>query len=75
MLDAFYTFNAAQLGNEEYKPDPSGLWEKSYKNLRDKLPPLLRDLEGQFQATLGIIDPCPTKACSPTRKKTRAVDA
>lgn len=56
MRGAFYAFDTAQRGNEDYKPDTSGLWMESYKNVKEKLPPLLSELEGQFRETLGIIE-------------------
>lgn len=56
MRVAFVGFDTAQLGNEEYKPDSTGLWMESYKNVRDKLPPLLSELEIQFRKTLGLIE-------------------
>ncbi len=55
MKSAFYDFNTAQQ-EDEYKPDPSGLGVQASKQVRDDLPPLLRELEGQFQNILGIVE-------------------
>ena len=59
MRDAFYNFQAAQLGNEEYKPDKTGMWIKSFEIVKDKLPPILSELDKQFRETLGIIEDKP----------------
>ena len=49
-------FDASQMGNDEYKPDPSGLWKQSYQKLRDEVPPILEELEEEFKEILGFIE-------------------
>jgi hypothetical protein len=56
MRESFYTFDVAQLDHDEYKHDKSGYWMKSHKIVRDELPPLLVELEGQFRHALGVIE-------------------
>ena len=56
MRDAFMEFDSAQRGNEEYKPDETGLWIEAYNKVRDKLPQLMKDMEKQFRIEIGAID-------------------
>ncbi len=49
-------FDTSQMGNDEYKPDPSGLWRQSYQKLRDEVPPILEELEEEFKEILGFIE-------------------
>jgi len=44
------------MGNDEYKPDNTGLWVQAYKRVRDDIPPILKDLESEFKQILGIIE-------------------
>lgn len=53
MKSAFIDFDMAQQ-SDVYQPDSSGLWGQASKQIRDDLPPLLNELEGQFQDILGI---------------------
>ena len=50
---AFISFDIAQPG-EEYKPDQTGLWRESSKEIRKELSPLLEDLEREFRDLLGM---------------------
>jgi len=56
MRDAFIEFDTAQMGNEEYKPDSTGLWKESFYKVRDKLPPLMKTMEKQFRIEIGAIE-------------------
>lgn len=56
LKDVLIEFDTAQMGNDEYKPDQSGLWQQSYKRLRDEVPPVLEELESEFKTILGIIE-------------------
>jgi hypothetical protein len=56
MREAFYSFDTAQMGHDEYKPDQTGLWVEAHKAVRDKLPPLLGELEEQFREAIGGIE-------------------
>ena len=38
--------------SENYKADATGLWIKSWKDLQEKMPPLLRNLESDFRNIL-----------------------
>jgi len=49
-------FDTAQMGNEEYKPDETGLWREAYERLRDEVPPILEELEEEFKELLGFIE-------------------
>ena len=49
-------FDTAQMGNEEYKPDKTGLWRQAYERLRDEVPPILEELEEEFKELLGFIE-------------------
>lgn len=59
LRDAIVTFDTAQMGNDEYKPDPSGLWVEAYKSVRNDIPPLLEELEVEFRELLGFIEGSP----------------
>jgi len=54
--DVLIEFDTAQLGNDEYKPDKTGLWGQAYKRLRDEVPPILKELEDEFKNLLGFIE-------------------
>jgi hypothetical protein len=56
LKEVLIEFDAAQIGNDEYKPDQTGLWRQSYKRLRDEVPPVLEELESEFKKILGIIE-------------------
>ncbi len=56
MREAFVAFDTSQLENVEYRPDSTGLWMESYNNVRDKISPLLSELEMEFRKTLGFIE-------------------
>lgn len=56
MRDAFIEFDTAQMGNDEYKPDNTGLWMQAFEGVRDKLPPLMKQMEKQFRCEIGAID-------------------
>jgi len=56
MRDAFLEFDTAQMGNDEYKPDNTGLWIQSFKNVRNKLPPLMKQMEERFRFEIGAIN-------------------
>lgn len=56
LKDILIEFDTAQMGNDEYKPDQTGLWQQAYKRLRDEVPPVLDDLESEFKKTLGVIE-------------------
>ena len=56
MRDAFVEFDTAQMGNEEYKPDSTGLWIQSFKKVQEKLPPLMKKMEEQFRFEIGAIE-------------------
>ena len=49
-------FDTSQMGNDEYKPDPSGLWRQSYQKLKEEVPPILEELEEEFKEILGFIE-------------------
>lgn len=49
-------FDTAQMGNDEYKPDQTGLWQKAYERLRDEVPLVLEELEIEFKKLLGLIE-------------------
>lgn len=53
---ALIEFDTAQLGNDEYKPDDSGLWIKAHGRLNENIPPILEELETQFKEILGFIE-------------------
>jgi len=53
LKSAFIDFDTAQNG-DEYKADPSGFWRKAYSQVKNELPPLLEEMEVQFQEILGI---------------------
>lgn len=53
---ALIEFDTAQLGNDEYKPDNSGLWVQSYKRVKENIPPILEELESEFKELLGFIE-------------------
>ena len=54
--DVLIEFDTAQGGNEEYKPDQTGMWMQAYKRLRDEVPPILEELEDEFKDLLGFIE-------------------
>ncbi len=54
--DVLIEFDTAQMGNDEYKPDQSGLWVQAFKRLRDEVPPILSELESEFKELLGFIE-------------------
>ena len=54
--DALIEFDTAQMGNDEYRMDESGLWRQSYQRLRDEVPPILKELEYEFKELLGFIE-------------------
>jgi len=56
LRSALIEFDTAQMGNDEYKPDNTGLWVQAYKRVRDDIPPILKDLEFEFKQILGIIE-------------------
>lgn len=56
LRDVLIEFDTAQMGNDEYKPDKSGLWKQAYQRLRDEVPPILEELEGEFKDILGFIE-------------------
>ena len=56
MRTAFIEFDTAQMGNEEYKPDNTGLWIQSFNKVRDELPQLMKEMEKQFRIEIGAID-------------------
>lgn len=56
LKDVLIEFDTAQMGNDEYKPDETGLWQQAYKRLRDEVPPVLEELESEFKTILGIIE-------------------
>ena len=56
MRDAFIEFDTAQMGNDEYKPDSSGLWIQSFKKVGDQLPPLMKKIEERFRFEIGATD-------------------
>lgn len=56
LRDVLIDFDTAQMGNNEYKPDQSGLWQQAYKRLRDEVPPVLEELEVEFKKRLGFIE-------------------
>jgi hypothetical protein len=49
-------FDTAQMGNDEYKPDRTGMWIEAYKRMRDEVPPILKELEDEFKDLLGFIE-------------------
>lgn len=49
-------FDTAQMGNDDYAHDPSGLWVQAFKRLRDDVPPILEELEREFRELLGHIE-------------------
>jgi len=53
--EAFIEFDTAQMGNEEYKPDNTGLWIQSFNKVREKIPPLMKKMEEQFRIEIGAI--------------------
>jgi len=54
--DVLIEFDTAQMGNDEYKPDQTGLWGQAFKRLRDEVPPILNELEHEFKELLGFIE-------------------
>ena len=56
MQDAYFKFDSSQFGNDQYKPDPSGLWKEAFEISRDAIPPLLKDLRREFKILLGYLD-------------------
>ena len=56
--DVLIEFDTAQMGNDDYKPDQTGLWIQAYKRLRDEVPPILKELEDEFKELLGVIERC-----------------
>jgi hypothetical protein len=54
--DVLIEFDTAQMGNDEYKPDQTGLWVQAFKRLRDEVPPILSELEHEFKELLGFIE-------------------
>jgi hypothetical protein len=54
--DVLIEFDTAQMGNNEYKPDQTGLWVQAFKRLRDEVPPILNELEHEFKELLGFIE-------------------
>jgi hypothetical protein len=54
--DVLIEFDTAQMGNDEYKPDQTGLWVQAFKRLRDEVPPILNELEHEFKELLGFIE-------------------
>ncbi|WP_083005352.1 hypothetical protein [Halomonas sp. GT] len=56
LRDVLIEFDTAQMGNEEYKSDETGLWMQSYKRLREEVPPVLNELESEFKKLLGVIE-------------------
>lgn len=53
---ALIDFDTAQMGNEDYKPDPTGLWVQAYKSVSKDIPPILEELENEFKDILGFIE-------------------
>lgn len=51
MKRAYIDFDIAQDGSD-YKPDRTGLWEKSWNTISCDLPPLLQKLEEEFRKIL-----------------------
>lgn len=49
-------FETAQMGNDEYKPDDTGLWVQAHKSIKDEIPPILDELETEFKNILGVIE-------------------
>jgi hypothetical protein len=49
-------FDTAQMGNDKYRSDQTGLWMKAFKRLQDEVPPILAELECEFQELLGVIE-------------------
>ena len=56
LRDVIIDFDTAQMGNEDYKPDDTGLWRQANKRLRDEIPPVLEELEDEFKEILGFIE-------------------
>ncbi|CAH1044327.1 hypothetical protein [Halomonas sp. TD01] len=56
LRDVLIEFDTAQMGNEEYKSDETGLWMQSYKRLREEVPPVLNELGSEFKKLLGVIE-------------------
>jgi hypothetical protein len=54
--DVLIDFDTAQMGNDEYKPDRTGMWIEAYKRMRDEVPPILKELEDEFKDLLGFIE-------------------
>lgn len=54
--DVLIKFDTAQMDNNEYKPDQTGLWRQAFERLRDEVPPILSDLENEFKGLLGFIE-------------------
>ena len=51
MLRVFVKFSVAQPG-EKYTRDPSGQWEQSWKDLMEKLTPIMQELDQMFRRAL-----------------------
>jgi hypothetical protein len=49
-------FDTAQMGNDVYKPDQTGLWVQAFQRLRDEVPPIQSELEREFKELLGFIE-------------------
>ena len=56
MRDVLIEFATSQMGNDEYKPDQTGLWLQAFHRLREEVPPILAELENEFKDLLGIIE-------------------
>ena len=56
LRDILIEFDTAQMGNEEYKPDTTGLWLQAHNRLQEEVPPVLEELENEFKELLGFIE-------------------